>query len=219
MKSEIKIKIISDTHCKHSEFDYKDLECDILIHCGDATDKGNVTQLKEFFLWFVKAPAKYKLFVPGNHDRKVEHPDMVNMQKDLGIINLHNNLQMIKGFKFWGNSLVKMRNRLEREGYLPSRKERAEIWANMPCDLDFLITHTPPYGILDYASYGSKDNVGCELLKQTIYVKSPKFHIFGHIHEQGGRMEHYQQTICINAAILDRDKKNMKKPVEIIISS
>lgn len=53
----------------------------------------------------------------------------------------------------------------------------------IPDDVDIVMTHGPPYGILDDCAQG---NVGClNLLQATRRVK-PMLHCFGHIHEGNG---------------------------------
>jgi Icc-related predicted phosphoesterase len=49
-----------------------------------------------------------------------------------------------------------------------------------------LITHGPPFGILD--KVGNK-NVGSKALLNFIQETKPEFHFFGHIHEQAGIFE------------------------------
>ena len=50
----------------------------------------------------------------------------------------------------------------------------------IPEDTDIVITHGPPYGILDKIYNGQ--SVGCKILLNVIERVKPKVHIFGHIH-------------------------------------
>ena len=63
--------------------------------------------------------------------------------------------------------------------YLP--KEGELVWANLPKNIDVLVTHCPPFGVLDVSNY-SKVNTGCKALMQSVERMQPKVHIFGHIH-------------------------------------
>jgi Icc-related predicted phosphoesterase len=56
-----------------------------------------------------------------------------------------------------------------------------------------LITHGPPWGILDTASDGK--NVGSKALRYFIETRPPRLHLFGHIHRTFGI-----QGICANGA-------------------
>ncbi|CAD6588150.1 MAG: hypothetical protein ASARMPRED_003410 [Alectoria sarmentosa] len=53
----------------------------------------------------------------------------------------------------------------------------------MPDDVDIVMTHGPPKGILDWCPQG---NVGCENLLQAIRRVKPMMHCFGHVHEGNG---------------------------------
>jgi hypothetical protein len=50
---------------------------------------------------------------------------------------------------------------------------------------DILITHGPPYGVLDQV-VGSGQSVGCEHLFRAVRRARPALHVFGHIHEGYG---------------------------------
>ncbi|KAL8672321.1 MAG: hypothetical protein Q9168_003205 [Polycauliona sp. 1 TL-2023] len=53
----------------------------------------------------------------------------------------------------------------------------------IPSDVDIIMTHGPPHGILDFA--GSQ-NVGCPHLLTAVKRVRPMVHCFGHIHEGNG---------------------------------
>lgn len=55
-----------------------------------------------------------------------------------------------------------------------------KLWNMIPENTNILVTHGPPYGILDLNM--QKQHTGCkDLLNQVLKIK-PKLHIFGHIH-------------------------------------
>jgi len=73
-----------------------------------------------------------------------------------------------------------------------------EYWKHIPSSVDVLITHGPPFGILDKATNGK--HVGDEdLLIEVASRCKPQFHIFGHIHEAYG-VTQLGKTTYINAA-------------------
>jgi hypothetical protein len=51
--------------------------------------------------------------------------------------------------------------------------------------VDILLTHGPPYGILDQV-IGSRESVGCKHLYRAVERARPALHVFGHIHEGYG---------------------------------
>ena len=80
--------------------------------------------------------------------------------------------------------------------------------ARIPTDTDVLITHTPPYGILDYddgINYGSQ-----ELLERLAAVQ-PRLHLFGHIHKKHGITE-ISGTTYSNGAIMNSSYTELNAP-------
>lgn len=74
-----------------------------------------------------------------------------------------------------------------------------EVVAKLPTDLDIMVTHTPPYNILDsHRRYGSKA-LAYYLQKCSIVGKPPKLWCFGHIHEDNGK-QYFGNTLMSNAA-------------------
>jgi predicted phosphohydrolase len=80
-------------------------------------------------------------------------------------------------------------------------------WDLIPDDVDILVTHGPPHGILDELVYvdgtPKGEFVGCEELFKRIQVVKPDLHIFGHIHIHGGCEKHKDGVSYYNAAICD----------------
>jgi Icc-related predicted phosphoesterase len=110
------------------------------------------------------------------------------------------------------------------------------LYQNIPEDLDILITHCPPYNILDKthitpAYYDNTVNCGEEPLgsKELETVLSelgehrPKIHCFGHIHGDGGNIvglpyltKPYPGGVCyINASVCDENYNPINKIVTI----
>lgn len=52
-------------------------------------------------------------------------------------------------------------------------------------DVDIMLTHGPPYGVLDEV-VPSNDRAGCEHLLRACVRARPRLHVFGHIHEGFG---------------------------------
>jgi Icc-related predicted phosphoesterase len=55
--------------------------------------------------------------------------------------------------------------------------------------VDVLITHWPPFGILDQISH--KEKGGSKGLLEFVRAIKPKIHIFGHIHEKRGHIKEF----------------------------
>ncbi|MBE8222231.1 MAG: metallophosphoesterase [Bdellovibrionales bacterium] len=182
----MKLTFISDTHNHHSKLNLT--SGDILIHCGDFTNKGSISDVENFSTWMQKQNFKYKIVISGNHDFGLEDERRFvseSLLKEKDIIYLNDTGIEIKGIKFWGSPVQPaFRN-------WAFNKERGEEikkhWDLIPQNTDVLITHGPAFGILDKCKTG--ENVGCKELLTAVNNIKPKIHAFGHIHEAYGTQE------------------------------
>lgn len=98
--------------------------------------------------------------------------------------------------------------------YPPEPSEKgSEIWSTLPKDIDILVTHCPPFGILDISKHGNY-NTGCKALLKAVNEIRPKLHIFGHIHESFGH-SFKGQTHFYNVGFVDENYNVVNKPVLI----
>jgi hypothetical protein len=65
---------------------------------------------------------------------------------------------------------------------------------DIPKDLDVLVTHMPPYGILD-------EEMGSLEILNFVLKSKPKYHLFGHIHATAGQEFKLGQTLCRNISV------------------
>ena len=200
----IKLSVISDSHNLHEQIKIPD--CDILIHCGDATYHGYEWELKEFFEWFVKQPAKHKIFIPGNHDESFErNPDMAfNCIPEGGnVIVLIDQAIEIEGIKIYGTPWSTL---FGGWAFMKQESDLKEIWAKIPDDTDILVVHGPPRGVLDFCvpSWFSPSGhcAGSSSLGDRIKQIQPKFVFCGHIHESAG-VDKIGKTTVVNASCVD----------------
>lgn len=226
MKSNnIKIVCISDTHCQLDACDIP--EGDMIIHSGDALSRGTVLEFSKFINTFQSLPHKYKIYVPGNHDIITETNETVIKEqcKKNNIIYLNDSGIEIENIKLWGSGVTPRfhnwawnRDSLDSgTSYTDSNPKYKPIqphWDLIPADTDILITHGPPYGILDISVHNGA-NCGCKLLKNRILEVKPKYHLFGHIHHYGGQTQKLGDTICVNAAVCDESYKPTNKILTI----
>lgn len=195
----MKVVCISDTHDQHKKL--KIPECDMLIHAGDFTCHYDplVWRYMDFNKWLGKLHIKHKVVIAGNHDtlfsmeRKYAEGLMTNC------IYLQDNLMEIEGFKVYGTPFG-----LPFAGWVFNLDEHELIdkYAKIPDDIDILITHKPPYGILDKSDNkcGQK-HCGSLALKERVFEIKPKLHIFGDIHENPG-IEKINGITFINASVV-----------------
>lgn len=208
----MKLVCIADTHNKHEELQIPD--GDVLIHAGDCTDAGTLAETKYFLDWFTKLPHKHKILVPGNHDfyfQKIT-PDEIEELSKKGVTLLIDSGIKLKGISFWGSPATPGSGRWafnKKRG-----REMQEHWKRIPDNTDVLITHTPPYGILDSLEDGT--HVGCSHLLTKIKDLRPRIHLFGHIHEEYGSRQ-LQSTYYINASNLDVEYRCIFPPLSLNI--
>lgn len=93
-------------------------------------------------------------------------------------------------------------------------KELLSVWKKIPSGVDVLITHTPPYGVLDEVPRSG--NVGCQDLLDELSRIQPNVHCFGHIHEGYGRTE-VDGTTFVNASICNDHYRPINLPVVVDI--
>lgn len=189
---------ISDTHMAHHEINIPD--GDVLIHSGDATYTGSVKEVASFGNWFQSLPHKTKIFVAGNHDWLFERERSLAEGLMGDVICLQDSATQVGPFKIWGSPVQPWFC-----DWAFNRERGEDIkkhWDLIPPDTDILVTHGPPYNILDKCLDGSI--VGCMDLLQAINRVKPKIHAFGHIHPGFG-VANCNGTQFINASIMDDD--------------
>ena len=203
----MEITFISDTHWlvrdAQDRLDMEDLlpGGPILVHAGDVSGRGTETEIRQFLDWFSKLPYMHKVLIAGNHDFffEVAKPEEVAalIAEYPGITYLNDSGATIEGIKFWGSPVTPFFHNWAFNRWPDEIKPH---WDMIPEEVDVLITHGPPKGILDYTEY-DRDNVGCSLLLEKVKQVKPKVHVFGHIHEARGKKE-IDDTVFINASVV-----------------
>jgi Icc-related predicted phosphoesterase len=185
--------IISDTHRRHREITIP--ACDILIHCGDFCSfrREDLQTLKDVDAWFSRTPAKHILCIGGNHDFLLQTQEFRFRHAQF----LEDSCVEISGLTFYGTPWCPD---LSGFAYYANADELLDRWKRIPSGIDVLITHTPPYGILDLPTSGAV-HLGCPHLQQELKRIRPRLHVFGHVHASHG-MNKTQTTHYINASIV-----------------
>ena len=92
-------------------------------------------------------------------------------------------------------------------------EDRKRHWAEIPDGLDILITHGPPFAILDHG-LPSEPREGCPYLFEEVFRARPRLHVFGHIHAGYGTLR-TDDTLFVNASLLGEDGSLSRKPVVV----
>ena len=195
-KMSMKILHLSDTHGCHHRL--KDLhEADILVHSGDFTMNGSEQEVIDFLNWFCDLDYPHKILICGNHDDCLYGATINGL--DNNVHYLCNSGIELYGLRFYGVPMFMADCITERQSL---------NYAKIPIDTDVLITHAPPFGILDFddnINYGSEELLSC------LNAVKPRMHLFGHIHAQHGMMV-YNGIIFSNGAIMNADYSNFATP-------
>ncbi len=205
-----RIVTISDTHSRHRKISTMP-EGDILIHSGDATNRGGIDEIADFNQWLGELPYQHKIFVAGNHDWLFERSPQFAPTLMTNAHYLLDSFIVVEGLKIygapWQPRFFDWAFNLDRGAAI------AEKWQMIPDDIDVLITHGPPYGILDEVPY-RHEHVGCEELLPVVQRIKPRAHIFGHIHAGYGIAEQ-DGTKFVNASICNEAYQPVNAPIVI----
>lgn len=192
----MRILHLSDTHGYHRRL--RDLPAaDVVVHSGDFTMHGSADEAEDFINWLCDLDYRYKLFTCGNHDFCMYRATVSGLSDTVHL--LYNSGVEIEGVKFYGVPL-----------FVPDcadgRQEQYE--ADIPLDTDVLVTHRPPYGILDYAD---QTNYGSATLLRRVHEIKPRLHLFGHIHQQYGVLKRGETTYS-NGAMMNESSRTLNAP-------
>lgn len=181
---------ISDTHGKHRELRNLPI-ADVFIHSGDFTFGGSDAEAMDFIEWICGLPYAQKIFIAGNHDdcmRNTTPQDLPN-----NVHYLKDSSTNIAGITFYGAPLLFGMT----DGVLGS----IEHYSLIPCQTDILISHRPPFGILDGSNH---IHLGSHQLLDIVTNFRPFFHLYGHAHDSYGLVKIDGITYS-NAAVVDNN--------------
>ncbi|MDR1895524.1 MAG: metallophosphatase domain-containing protein [Prevotellaceae bacterium] len=199
----MQIVFLSDTHNQHSALANLPA-ADMIIHAGDISMAGSAAEVMDFIDWFDSLDYQYKLFIAGNHDYCLDGKARERLQKFLpsNMHYLYNSGVEIEHIKFWGIPFL-----ISCELRIANYRSALE---NIPRDTDVLITHRPPFGILDKSA---NIQYGCPDLLQTVQRICPRYHLFGHVHDACGIYKPQNGATFINGAILNENYQLANEPV------
>lgn len=197
-------------------------EGDVFIHCGDYSNYGELEETENFLRDVSELPHKHKIVIPGNHEVAI---CPIHANRDFGI-GLEDSmkerdeiLEVIKSFKnihylvdmqvvingkvFYGTPWCNgNRHIMQPWGfYVEKYDDREKLFNKIPKNTDVLISHVPPYGILD-DNGGKNVSLGCEVLLEKVSEIEPTMHLFGHIHDSSGVVKR-GNTIFANCSLLN----------------
>ncbi|CAE6460427.1 unnamed protein product [Rhizoctonia solani] len=227
---------ISDTHKKTLPL----VDGDVLIHAGDFTTFGK--GFKSALDWIKELRHRQKVLIAGNHEFNLdsqcrstiygridpqtaaELDEERRMLSDESAVDANLTYLEVASAEIAGASDKKWS--IHGSPYTPEfgtmgfsypRSAENTVWAGVPQNTEVLVTHGPPFGILDFSSHG-KGHVGCPALTHAALHRLPRvrLHVYGHIHESRGAEIRTgsagQDIVFVNAACRD-----LKHPQPIVV--
>jgi Icc-related predicted phosphoesterase len=202
----LRFVLISDTHGQHRELHLP--PGDVLVHAGDLTAHGELSDLEALDAWLAEQPHPHKVVIAGNHDFCLERQGEQARARLRSAVYLEDQAATVAGVRFYGSPwqpwFYDWAFNLRRGEAL------REKWALIPPDTEVLVTHGPPAGVLDRTSRG--ELVGCDDLADAVARVRPALHVFGHIHEGYGQ-KRLEGTTFVNASICDHSLQPTRAPV------
>lgn len=204
----MRIVCVSDTHLAH---DFKVPDGDILIHAGDLTGRGTFAEIASAGRWLAGLPHKHKIVIAGNHDflfqKDINHGKHALGDGFENVEYIQDEAIKVAGLTIIGSPWTP--RFYDWAFQLDRGRPAGEHWTNIlrrsqaafdPTGVDILITHGPPFGILDKTYRG--DHVGDKDLLAMCRRMQPRLHVFGHIHHSHGAIES-SGGMSVNAAVCD----------------
>ncbi|MCE4618552.1 MAG: metallophosphoesterase family protein [Desulfurococcales archaeon] len=172
---------LSDVHCRSDKLEkaLEQLDYDLVTVSGDF----ECVDTARLFIEKARSPA---VAVTGNLD----NPGVSRLLREKNIL-IDGRVVEVSGL------LIAGVGGMEVVGNLRMIKSRAPSRG-----VDILLTHHPPRGVLDKTFIGV--NAGLEELWDLIKLLSPRFHLFGHIHESAGVIVSEDGVVFVNPGPLAR---------------
>lgn len=175
-------------------------ECDYLINAGDTSPVWLEHDIFTQCLWFAQVYKPWEdellnsgrvgkiIMIGGNHDFLME-------QKDFRMWWLNYfNTKYLQDEMYYGDLLIygtPWVPNLHRWAFYGDHNKLTNVFANVPKEIDVLVTHGPPEDINDgIATRNYYEHVGSKEFARSMECKPkedrPKINIHGHIHEGYG---------------------------------
>ena len=148
----------------------------MLLHAGDFTRRGWPDEVEHFKKFLDSLPHEYKVVIAGNHEltfdlenwsriiEKWTPPYEINPGETKSILDnciyLEESGCEVLGYKIWGTPWTPTHSNM---GFNADHGSDIEAHhAKIPADTEILLSHGPPFGILDMCHHGGL--AGCHAL-------------------------------------------------------
>lgn len=210
----MRVVCISDTHGMPLE-QLNLPEGDVLLHAGDMSFKGTITEMANFNGYCAAVKHKYKhgiYAIPGNHELGVQADPSLHRGIATDYKLMIDESVRLDGLKFWFSPW-------QPEFYnwaynLPRGPQLAEKWSQIPDETHVLVTHGGPRFRLSTTNRG--EDVGCLALhNRSMDLLDLRLHVFGHIHHAYGHEHSLSEVHYVNASTCNERYKAVNAPIVI----
>jgi Icc-related predicted phosphoesterase len=214
----LRVVCISDTHGFHHHLNLP--PGDILIHAGDLLpDENQAEALADLNDWLGTLPYKHRVVIAGNHDLLFASNPAQARKLLTNAVYLENSGVELLGLKFWGCPVTPV---IKEMAFAVDRGAASRTyWDEVPAGTDVLITHGPPFHVLDTNGPVSS-HLGCSEITRAVLRVKPRLHVFGHVHGGYGREDGPHGISFVNCAILERigeDQLGLRQPIILDLDS
>jgi hypothetical protein len=173
--------------------------------------------------WCAAAPARYRVATWGNHDFCGERCDFsadspAHADPAVLVIGVDELVEIpcadrTPPLRVW---MTPWSAAFGHWAFMKSPGELEAVYAQIPANVDMLVTHQPPHGFGDVITDLSGDamHVGSRELLAAIERVRPRLVVCGHIHGGHGRYEHDGIPIY-NVSVVDERYRNVHQPTVI----
>lgn len=190
----MKLLLFSDLHCNNMAANFL-LHCvqeaDIVVGAGDfcSAHRG----LHRIFT-VLKNISKPFIVVPGNNE--TDNALRQELEGQPNIFVLHGEGCQIQDIAFFGIGGGIPTTPFGKWSFDFTEHEAFKLLKDCPQQC-VLISHSPPYGVVDVSSSGK--HLGSKTIREQIEKKQPRLVVCGHIHGSQGKIGKIKESYVINA--------------------
>jgi Icc-related predicted phosphoesterase len=163
---------------------------------------------------FDELPYRHKIVVPGNHEFFIESDPKRRSLFDNANVLIDESIE-IEGLTIYGSPMTPLYGAAFGKS---SPKDRERHWSKVPDDTHALVTHGPPFGILDLSPDQAERMGDPELRNRVRELPSLKLHAFGHVHGAHGAVEQDGVTFA-NVALMGHLGDLVRAPTVLRMTS
>jgi Icc-related predicted phosphoesterase/uncharacterized protein YprB with RNaseH-like and TPR domain len=174
-------------------------EMDLIVYAGD-----DLERLKEFGIKNIANKSKYGLAGVAGNDDTLHFKDIAKRSEK--VFDLHESPIILDNYAFLG-----LEGSTKGPGVLKYDENEVCEHLNKQYEAIFserilktiLVSHTPPFSVLDFSMRFGAENIGSISVKEFLDSKEIDCLICGHSHLNGGKHERYNKTYVLNVSSHD----------------